>query len=157
MARASKATSVTSRRRSRSNGRPHSKKADLRAIHRARILIVAKDPQTMSDMQHPEVAGRHEIEIALNPDVAMTILAERHMDVLALDTTLSGAEDADCVRSVREDHPTLPISAIGDKKTKTIEKRLKKAGANYYMVRPLESGAVTRTIGRALVRAAQSS
>ncbi len=135
--------------------RTRSVKEDLQAIQRARILIVASDPQTMSDMQDPDVVQFHEIEIALNASVAKTILSERHMDVLAMDTASADDEWVDQIREVREEFPSLPIIAIGDKKTKVIERRVKEAGANYYLARPLESYAVTRTIGRALVRAAK--
>ena len=155
MARATRSKSAVAKHIRRSSSRSNGKTSDLRAIERARILIVASDPQTMSDMQDPQVSSLHEIEIALNSDVAKTILAERHMDVLAMDTAGATSDDVDKLKSVRDEFPKIPIIAIGDRNTKVIEKRVKKAGANYYITRPLESRAVTKTIGRALVRAAK--
>ncbi len=155
MAKASKSRTKPAKRTSPARTRTLNVKVALRAIEKARILIVANDPQTMSDMQDPEVVRLHEIEIALNADMAKTILSERHMDVLAMDTACGTGEHVSQLKSVREEFPDLPIIAIGDKKTKVIERRIKQAGANYFITRPLESSAVTRTIGRALLRAAK--
>ena len=119
---------------------------------RARILVVARDPQTMSDVQDPQITDHHEIEIALSADVAMTILAERKMDALIIDIALTNGDDVTTLKSVKREFPDVPIVAIGDHNTKIMRNRMKKAGADFYMVRPLESGIVTKTVEGALAK-----
>jgi len=126
-----------------------------RAMERARILVVAKDPQTMSDIQNPEIANVHEIEIALNPEFAVAILSERRMDVLVLDMALTNGDDVATLKSVKEEFPSLPIIAIGDRNTKPIRTKLKRAGADFYIVRPLESDVVIKTVEGALAMAGE--
>lgn len=121
----------------------------------ARILVVANDPQTMSDIQHPRISRQHEIEIGLNPEVAIAILAERRMDLLILDTTLTNGEDVATLRLVKHEFPCLPIIAIGEKKTKTIERKLKRAGADFYIGRPLASDDVLQAVEGALALAGE--
>ena len=119
-------------------------------MHHARILVVANDPQTMSDMQDPRIASVHEIEIALTTDVAVTILDERKMDILVLDTVLTNGQGEDTIRSIKRSHPDLPIIAIGNRKAKTVVKKFKEAGADFYIVRPIESDVVTKAVEDAL-------
>jgi len=119
---------------------------------RARILVVANDPQTMSDVQDPQIANHHEIEIALSTDVAMTILAERKMDALVIDIALTNGDDITTLKSVKREFPDVPIVAIGDHNTKVMRNRMKKAGADFYMVRPLDTEIVTRAVEGALAK-----
>lgn len=124
-------------------------------MERARILVVARDPQTMSDLQDPRLANAHEVEIALNTEVAVAILSERRMDALVLDITLTNGEDVATLKSVKQEFPNLPIVAIGDRNTKPIRTRLKRAGADFYMVRPLQPEVVIKTVAGALAMASQ--
>ena len=109
----------------------------------------------MSDLQDPRLANAHEVEIALNTEVAVAILSERRMDALVLDITLTNGEDVATLKSVKQEFPNLPIVAIGDRNTKPIRTRLKRAGADFYMVRPLQPEVVIKTVAGALAMASQ--
>ena len=77
------------------------------------------------------------------------------MDLLILDTTLTNGEDVATLRLVKHEFPCLPIIAIGEKKTKTIERKLKRAGADFYIGRPLASDDVLQAVEGALALAGE--
>lgn len=58
-----------------------------------RVIILASDPQLISALQDALTGASFEVEVALSEMVGTSILAERRMDAVILDTAISSGEE----------------------------------------------------------------
>lgn len=112
----------------------------------ARILIVEDERQTVDTLRDLFEQHGYETEVALNKQVALTILQERSMDIAIVSTSVQESSGPDILHEVRKLNANMPIIMISDQKSKRIESSSIKAGAKIFILKPLDHVFVLRTI-----------
>ena len=112
----------------------------------ARILIVEDERQTVDTLRDLFEHHGYETEVALNKQVALTILQERSMDIAILSTSVQDSSGGDILHEVRKLNANMPIIMISDQKSKRMESSSIKAGAKIFILKPLDHVFVLRTI-----------
>lgn len=112
----------------------------------ARILIVEDERQTVDTLRDLFEQHGYETEVALNKQVALTILQERSMDIAIVSTSVQDSSGGDILREIRKLNENMPIIMISDQKSKRIESSSIKAGAKIFLLKPLDYVFVLRTI-----------
>ncbi len=102
---------------------------------RARILILEENRQIVDELRdNLELAG-FETEVALNSQVAFTILEERKMDLAIVGTS---TQDSAILKKFHELLPNLPIIFLSEQKSKRYQAGLLKTGASAILELPLD-------------------
>ena len=112
----------------------------------ARILIVEDERQTVDTLRDLFEQHGYETEVALNKQVALTILQERSMDIAIVSTSVQESNGPDVLHEVRKLNANMPIIMISDQKSKRVESSSIKAGAKIFILKPLDHLFVLRTI-----------
>ena len=112
----------------------------------ARILIVEDERQTVDTLRDLFEQHGYETEVALNKQVALTILQERSMDIAIVSTSVQESSGSDILHEVRKLNANMPIIMISDQKSKRIESSSIKAGAKIFLLKPLNHVFVLQTI-----------
>ena len=112
----------------------------------ARILIVEDERQTVDTLRDMFEQHGYETEVALNKQVALTILQERSMDIAIVSTSVQESSGGDILHEVRKLNATMPIIMISEQKSKRIESSSIKAGAKIFLLKPLDYVFVLQTI-----------
>ncbi|QQR65790.1 MAG: response regulator [Candidatus Brocadia sp.] len=112
----------------------------------ARILIVEDERQIVDTLRDLFEQNGYETEVALNKQVAVTILQERKMDIAIISTMVQEIPGVEILHEVRKIIPNIPIIVMSNQKSKRLELSFLKAGANIFVVKPLESIFILRTI-----------
>jgi two-component system, response regulator, stage 0 sporulation protein F len=106
----------------------------------ARILIVEDERQIVDTLRDLFEQHGYETEVALNKQVALNILQERNMDLLVISTSIQENQGIEVLQEIKKLNPGLLVVMICDQKSKRIESSAIKAGANVFVVKPLEEG-----------------
>jgi len=112
----------------------------------ARILIVEDERQTVDTLRDMFEQHGYETEVALNKQVALTILQERCMDIAIVSTSVQDSSGGDILHEIRKLNAKMPIIMISDQKSKRIESSSIKAGAKIFLLKPLDYVFVLQTI-----------
>lgn len=112
----------------------------------ARILIVEDERQTVDTLRDLFEQNGYETEVALNKQVALTILQERKMDIAIVSESVQEISGIEILYEMRKTIPNIPVIVVSDQKSKRIESAFTKAGANVFMVKPLDPTFVLQTI-----------
>lgn len=112
----------------------------------ARILIVEDERQTVDTLRDLFEQNGYETEVALSKQVALTILQERKMDLAIVSTTVQDVSGIEILYEIRKIIPNIPIIMISNQKSKRVESSFRKAGANVFVVKPLDPLFVLQTI-----------
>ena len=112
----------------------------------ARILIVEDERQTVDTLRDIFEQHGYETEVALNKQVALTILQERCMDIAIVSTSVQDSSGGDILHEIRKLNAKMPIIMISEQKSKRIESSSIKAGAKIFLLKPLDYVFVLRTI-----------
>ncbi|MCF6159526.1 MAG: response regulator [wastewater metagenome] len=116
----------------------------------ARILIVEDERQIVDTLRDLFEQHGYEAEVALNKQVALTILQERKMDLLIISTKFQENQGIEILQEVKKQSQYLPAIVIGDQKSKRTESYAIKAGASVFIIKPLEERIVLQTVERLL-------
>jgi len=116
----------------------------------ARILIVEDERQTVDTLRDLFEQNGYETEVALNKQVALAILQERKMDIAILSAKVQEVSGIEILYEIRKIIPNIPVIVISDQKSKRIESSFMKAGANVFVVKPLEPAFILQKIGNLL-------
>lgn len=111
-----------------------------------RILIVEDERQTVDTLRDLFEQNGYETEVALNKQVALTILQERKMDLAIVSETIQEISGVEILYEIRKIIPSIPVIVISDQKSKRVESSFMKAGANVFIVKPLDPTFVLQTI-----------
>ena len=87
----------------------------------ARILIVEDERQTVDTLRDLFEQHGYETEVALNKQVALTILQERSMDIAIVSTSVQDSSGGDILHEVRRLNANMPVIMISDHKSKRVE------------------------------------
>lgn len=112
----------------------------------ARILIVEDERQTVDTLRDLFEHHGYETEVALTKHVALTILQERNMDIAIISTTVQEVSGIEILHDARKTNPTLPVIMISNLKSKRLESSSVKAGANVFILKPLDNAFILQTI-----------
>ena len=112
----------------------------------ARILIVEDERQTVDTLRDMFEQHGYETEVALNKQVALTILQERCMDIAIVSTSVQDSSGGDILHEIRKLNAKMPIIMISEQKSKRIESSSIKAGAKIFLLKPLDYVFVLQTI-----------
>ncbi len=112
----------------------------------ARILIVEDERQTVDTLRDMFEQHGYETEVALNKQVALTILQERSMDIAIVSTSVQDSSGGDILHEIRKLNAKMPIIMISEQKSKRIESSSIKAGAKIFLLKPLDYVLVLQTI-----------
>ena len=105
----------------------------------ARILIVKDERQTVDTLRDMFEQHGYETEVALNKQVALTILQEQSMDIAIVSASVQEeSSGGDILHEVRKLNATMPIIMISEQKSKRIESSSIKAGAKIFLLKPLD-------------------
>ncbi len=117
----------------------------------ARILIVEDERQTVDELRDLFELYGYETEVALNSQVAISILQERCMDIAIISTSVQGVPGTEILHEIKKYYATMPIIMISDQKLKRIEISSMKAGATVFLLKPLDRTTILQTIEDILV------
>lgn len=112
----------------------------------ARILIIEDERQTVDTLRDLFEQHGYETEVALNKQVALTILQERSMDIAIVSTSVQESPGGDILHEIRKLNAKMPIVMISEQKSKRVESSSIKAGAKIFILKPLDHLFVLRTI-----------
>ncbi|HEY4481499.1 MAG TPA: response regulator [Candidatus Brocadiaceae bacterium] len=116
----------------------------------SRILIVEDTRQTVDDLRdYFELAG-YETEVALNSQVAVSIIAERKMGLALIGMEVREVPAIEIIKELRGADPFLPIIVIYENKSKRTEAALTKAGARDFITKPLDKDVVLQKVKNVL-------
>lgn len=112
----------------------------------ARILIVEDERQTVDTLRDLFEQNGYETEVALNKQVALTILQERKMDIAIISAKVQEVPGTEILYEIRKLIPNIPVIVISDQKSKRVESSFLKAGANVFIVKPLDPAFILQRI-----------
>ncbi|HHT9125251.1 MAG TPA: response regulator [Candidatus Brocadiia bacterium] len=111
-----------------------------------RILIIEDTRQTVDDLRDYFELEGYETEVALNSQVAVSIIAERKMSLALIGTEVHEVPAIEIIKGLRSVDPSLPIIVIYENKSKRTEAALTKAGAQDFIAKPLDKNIVLQKV-----------
>lgn len=115
-------------------------------MDRPRVLIVEENRRTVGELHDKFEINGYEAEVALNGQLALSIIHEREMDVAVLDHEMSGFREWELVRKLKSKAPALPIVLINGPREKGIARVARRAGATRYMRSPVNLDRVVSAV-----------
>lgn len=115
-----------------------------------RILIIEDTRQTVDDLRDYFELEGYETEVALNSQVAISIITERKMSLTIIGMEVHEVPAIEVIKELRSIDPTLPIIVIYDSKSKRTEAALTKAGARDFIAKPLDKDIVMQKVKNVL-------
>ena len=103
-------------------------------MERGRILIVGQKKDSAYAIRNVFDLERHELELALQLDIAKAILKERVIDLIVLDPAVCQQEDFDLVDFQLDHGLEVPIVIVGGESTGVRRKVRSKKGVKVYSV-----------------------
>lgn len=111
-----------------------------------RILIVSDERQVVDELLDYFESHGYETEVALNSKVVINIVAEREMDLILIGYNVQEATSIDVIKEIRSVNSSIPIVVIEGEKSKRMENKFIKAGAQRYLTSPLEKGTLLKVV-----------
>ncbi|MGR3310839.1 MAG: response regulator [Candidatus Brocadiales bacterium] len=115
-----------------------------------RILIIEDTRQTVDDLRDYFELEGYETEVALNSQVAISIITERKMSLTIIGMEVHEVPAIEVIKELRSIDPTLPIIVIYESKSKRTEAALTKAGALGFIAKPLDKDIVMQKVKNVL-------
>src|SRR3990172_5373072 len=106
-------------------------------MERPRILIIEQNRRRVGELHQRLENNGYETEVALNGELALSILRERDMDAAVLDHEMTGFDEWELVRKLKDNSPDLPIILINGPRLKGVSRIARRAGAARYMRGPI--------------------
>lgn len=117
-----------------------------------RILIIEDSRQTVDELRDCFELEGYETEVALNSQVAVSIIAERKMNLALIGMEVHEVSAIEIIKELWSVDPTLPIIVIYANKSKRTEASLIKAGARDFLIKPLDKDIVLQKVKSILVK-----
>ena len=118
-----------------------------------RILVVDDEPQILRAMATNLRARGYEVELAPTGEVALTIAARKHPDLVVLDLGLPGIDGIEVIRGLRG-WTKVPIIVLSVREAETDKVAALDAGADDYVTKPFGMDELLARLRAALRRAA---
>lgn len=117
-----------------------------------RILVIEDSRQTVDELRDCFELEGYETEVALNSQVAVSIIAERKMSLALIGMEVHEVSAIEIIKELWSVDPTLPIIVIYANKSKRTEASLIKAGARDFLTKPLDKDIVLQKVKSILVK-----
>ena len=101
---------------------------------KGRILIIGRDKDSAYAIRNVFDLESHELELALQLDVAKAVLCERRIDLIIIDPTVCQNDDFDLVEFQLDHGLTVPIVLVGGESTGVRRKVRAKGGVKIHSV-----------------------
>ncbi len=121
----------------------------------ATILIVEDNPANMKlSVFVLELAG-YTVISAIDAEAGLTLARERHPDLIMMDVQLPGMDGLAATELLKQDEATrkIPVIALTALAMKGDEARIRDAGCDAYIAKPMRYQEVLATVAAHLVRA----
>src|SRR5262249_45533904 len=114
-----------------------------------RIVVVDDDKATATSLADSLRLLGHQVIVALGPRGALTQLNRLVPDMVFLDMNMPGVDGLEICRYLRRDPRTarIPIVIVSANEEQAYKDAARKAGANYYIVKPAMIEDLERAIG----------
>ncbi len=119
-------------------------------VARQRLVLLENDRHNIDELRDFFLEKGYECEVALDLETARTILDERRMDLAAVNLELADVTDEQIIEEFKERDPEMALVLYSGLKDKTRQRRLRRAGADSYLSKASDIGAVARAIDRVL-------
>jgi DNA-binding response OmpR family regulator len=117
-----------------------------------RLLVVEADRHSFDQLREAISEMGHECEVALDLETAMNILEERRMDVTVVNLQLTECEEEELIEGLQEKVPSMHLVLYNGSAERTRRRRLRRMGADSYLTRASDLGAVVRAVRRVIQR-----
>jgi two-component system response regulator HydG len=118
---------------------------------RARILIVDDDDRETAELRS-SLSPRFSCEVASSGETGLAAFGSNPFDVIVASTILTGMSALDLLDSVRQQRPDIAFILIGDDAGVSSAIEAGKRGAHDYILRPIDDGALGRSVDRAVAQ-----
>ncbi len=116
------------------------------------VLVVDNDEDMLVIMQHTLLDEGYDPIFSPNGQNIMSIIRERHPDLVLMDINMDGLNGADLCREIKmhTDTSSIPIVIYsGNSNIKTV---MIECGADDYLTKPFETGKLKEVIDRLLIK-----
>jgi two-component system, OmpR family, KDP operon response regulator KdpE len=118
-----------------------------------RILVVDDEPQMLRALGTNLRARGYDVELAPTGEVALTVAARKHPDLVVLDLGLPGIDGVEVIRGLRG-WTTVPIIVLSVRENESDKVAALDAGADDYVTKPFGMDELLARLRAALRRAA---
>jgi two-component system cell cycle response regulator DivK len=126
---------------------------------KGRILLVEDDALSLKLMRDVLVANGYETDEATTGDAALEKVSRFHPDLIVMDIGLPGMDGVEATRQLKSGRSTsqLPVVAVTAYAMPGDEERMRGAGCDAYLTKPLQFSEFLRVVGDLLPASAQVS
>ncbi|NWH05283.1 response regulator [Desulfobacter latus] len=104
-----------------------------------KILIVEDDPQIVTYIQRRLETWGYDHHAVSNGTEALQDILNTAFDIVLLDIMLPDYLGYDLIPELRQIDPDIDIITMTGESSRELEKRVRKAGVLYYMIKPIET------------------
>ncbi|MEI9950505.1 MAG: response regulator [Pseudomonadota bacterium] len=121
----------------------------------ATILIVEDNPANMKLSVFVLEQAGYTVISAIDAEAGLTLARERHPDLIMMDVQLPGMDGLAATELLKQDEATrkIPVIALTALAMKGDEARIRDAGCDAYIAKPMRYQEVLATVAAHLVRA----
>lgn len=118
-------------------------------VDHQRVLIIEKEREIADKVRDSlEMAGHH-VEIALSPVVGLSIVEQRHMDVVVFDSEMTLPDTIGTIEEMREARQDIPIIVILPKEKRAKKHKVLKRITYGILEKPLDYTTLLKKIQKA--------
>ena len=120
----------------------------------SKILIVEDNPANMTLAAFLLKSVGHSVLAATNAEAGLTLARDEHPDLVLMDIQLPGMDGLTAIGQLRADTRTksIPVVALTALAMKGDEERIRAAGCDDYIAKPIHYKAFLATIAKQLAR-----
>ncbi|MHC4479702.1 MAG: response regulator [Planctomycetota bacterium] len=119
-------------------------------VIRRRVLLLEDQRHSIDDLRDVFNEKGYECEVALDLDTVWRILGERIMDLVVINARLPGVSDEELIEQLKAHDPEMSIIIYNGTGEKARQRRLRRMGADSYLSKASDLGAVARAVERVL-------
>jgi two-component system, cell cycle response regulator DivK len=121
----------------------------------ATILIVEDNPANMKLAAFVLEQAGYTVISAIDAEAGLTLAREKHPDLIMMDVQLPGMDGLAATALLKQDESTrkIPVIALTALAMKGDEARIRDAGCDAYIAKPMRYQEVLETVAAQLVRA----
>jgi two-component system cell cycle response regulator DivK len=121
----------------------------------AKVLIIEDNPANMRLAVFLLESAGHSVLGATDAEAGLTLAREEHPDLVLMDIQLPGIDGLEATRQLKADEATraIPVIALTALAMKGDEERIRAAGCDGYIAKPIRYQEVLATIAAQLAQA----
>jgi two-component system cell cycle response regulator DivK len=121
----------------------------------AKILVVEDNPANMKLAIFLLESAGHEVLSATNAEAGLTVARDGHPSLILMDIQLPGIDGLEAIALLKQDRATsgIPVIALTALAMKGDEERIRAAGCDAYIAKPMRYQEFLATVASQLARA----